>query len=514
MECPNCGHGNAQDAKFCARCGTGLTVTCGVCSTNADPGAAFCTNCGAALGTGASGEGELARYLPQELLTKLESARAGRAMQGERRTVTMLFADIKGSTAAAEKLDPEDWAEIINGAFEHLIAPVYHYEGTLARLQGDAVLAFFGAPIAHEDDPVRALRAGLEIIQAIGAYRQEIEGRWGVAIEARVGIHTGLVVVGEVGSDLRVEYTALGDAINVAARMEQSAEPGTVLVTDHTRSLTGGAFEFEPLGPVEVKGKAEPVVAHRVLRFIGDHDVVSPTVLVGRSHEMGRLESLRSQLASGSGWIVSVTADAGVGKSRLLREFRDSTEAATMLASRYDQPGEMAWMTGAGRSYETATPFAATGDLLSRWWGLVDADEPFERVESALASIECTYPDGLDTEIFRFEALEKAWKEARLQSEREHVTPYILKRPELFQLGSVKQEEDLSALRWTVDTPPDLEFVRTIYNLFKDVEFGMTDILKLLKEHPEVLEINSGQQRNEGYEKSLQEDSEAQSNSR
>lgn len=129
-------------------------------------------------------------------------------------------------------------------------------------------------------------------------------------------------------------------------------------------------------------------------------------------------------------------------------------------------------------------------------------------------TLECTYPDGLDTEIFRFEALEKAWKEARLQSEREHVTPYIFKRPELFQLGSVKQEEDLSALRWTVDTPPDLEFVRTIYNLFKDVEFGMADILKLVKEHPEVLEINSGQQRNEGYEKSLQEDSEAQSNSR
>jgi class 3 adenylate cyclase/tetratricopeptide (TPR) repeat protein len=342
----------------------------------------------------ANGENELARYLPQELLTKLESARAGRAMQGERRTVTMLFADIKGSTAAAEQLDPEDWAEIINGAFEHLIAPVYHYEGTLARLQGDAVLAFFGAPIAHEDDPVRALRSGLEIIEAIGDYRHQIESRWGVSIEARVGIHTGLVVVGEVGSDLRVEYTALGDAINVAARMEQAAEPGTVLVTDHTRSLIGGAFEFESLGPVEVKGKADPVIAHRVLRFIGDHDTASTTALVGRSKEMERLETLRTQLSAGSGWIASITADAGVGKSRLLREFRDSTEAATTLSVRYDQPGEVAWMTGAGRSYETTTPFAAVGDLLTRWWGLVDADEPFERVESAIASIECTYPDG------------------------------------------------------------------------------------------------------------------------
>lgn len=129
-------------------------------------------------------------------------------------------------------------------------------------------------------------------------------------------------------------------------------------------------------------------------------------------------------------------------------------------------------------------------------------------------TLECTYPDGLDTEIFRFETLEKAWKEARLKSEREHVTAYIYKHPELFRLGSVKQEQDLSSLRWTVDTPRDLEFVRTIYNYFKNVEFGMYGILKMIKENPEFAKINYGQQRNEGYLKSLQEDSEAQTKSR
>jgi class 3 adenylate cyclase/tetratricopeptide (TPR) repeat protein len=394
MQCSNCGHHNTEDAKFCARCGSGLTATCGVCGSVAPADAAFCTNCGATLSSPPeAGDSELTRYVPQELLAKLESARAGRAMAGERRIVTMLFADITGSTAAAEQLDPEDWAEIINGAFEHLIAPVYRYEGTLARLQGDAVLAFFGAPIAHEDDPVRAIRAGLEVIEAIGRYRAEIEARWGLTIEARVGIHTGLVVVGEVGSDLRVEYTALGDAINLAARMEQTATPGTVQVTEHTRSLVGDLFEFEDLGPIEVKGKAEPVATHRAVGFVGERLQALPRVLIGRAAELSRLGELRSQLGSGVGWIASVTAEAGVGKSSLLRVFHDESAADTTLAHRYDEPGEMPWMTGAGRSYDTASPFAAVRDLLRRWWGLADAADPFERVQAAIEAAGADFPD-------------------------------------------------------------------------------------------------------------------------
>ena len=148
------------------------------------------------------------QYIPQELLAKLETARASGGIQGERRIVTMLFCDVQGSTAAAEKLDPEEWAEIINGAFEHLIEPVYRYEGTLARLMGDAILAFFGAPIGHEDDPQRAVMAGLDIVRSIAPYREEVRNRWGLDFNVRVGINTGLVVVGEVGSDLRVEYRA------------------------------------------------------------------------------------------------------------------------------------------------------------------------------------------------------------------------------------------------------------------------------------------------------------------
>ena len=177
-------------------------------------------------------------------------------MVGERRVVTMLFCDVKGSTAAAEVLDPEEWTDIINGAFEHMIKPVYKYEGIVARLMGDAILAFFGAPIAHEDDPQRAVLTGLEIVALFKAYQEQTLERYGIGITVRVGINTGLVVVGAVGSDLRMEYTAMGDAINLAARMEQTAEPGTVQIAEPTYRLVKPLFDFAELGGVEVKGKS------------------------------------------------------------------------------------------------------------------------------------------------------------------------------------------------------------------------------------------------------------------
>lgn len=174
----------------------------------------------------------------------------------------MLFCDVTGSTSAAENLDPEEWAEIMNGAFEHLISPIYRYEGTVARLMGDAILAFFGAPIGHEDDPKRAILAGLDIIDSILSYQAEVKAKWGLDFGVRVGINTGLVVVGEVGSDMRVEYTAMGDAINLAVRIEQTAQPGTVHISGDTHNLIAPLFEFGPAEEIEVKGKSEQVTAY------------------------------------------------------------------------------------------------------------------------------------------------------------------------------------------------------------------------------------------------------------
>lgn len=371
-------------------------IACPVCATPAAPDAKFCSNCGSALTaesqTTASST-DLARYLPEELLAKMRSARAGHAMQGERRTVTMLFADIQGSTAAAERLDPEDWAEIINGAFEHLIAPVYRYEGTLARLQGDAVLAFFGAPIAHEDDPVRALRAGLEITEAIGRYRATAEERWGIPIEVRVGVNTGLVVVGEVGSDLRVEYTALGDAINLASRMEQTADPGTVRVTADTLALTEGVFDVENLGGIEVKGKTEPVSTYRVLAFRGVTPSEDDLPIVGRDEELASLVDNRDRLTDGSGWITSVIGEAGVGKSRLLAEFQRRSDVSLAVAHIATDEGDLGWMVGTSRSYDASIPFSTIGDLLRRWWDVEDPADGFSKVEEAVALAGLEDPD-------------------------------------------------------------------------------------------------------------------------
>src|SRR6266545_5831384 len=294
MNCPHCQALNPDQAKFCMNCGERLVPSSPV-STGETKSADF----------------NLDRYLPQELMTKLESARARNSMMGERRIITMLFCDVKGSTAAAEKVDPEVWTDIMNGIFEYMIRPIYKYEGTVPRLMGDAILAFFGAPIAHEDDPQRAVLAALEIQQGVKSYAEEIRLKHGLEFGLRVGINTGLVVVGEIGSDLRMEYTAIGDAINLAARMEQTAAVGTIQISEDTYKLVAPFFKVEPLGEVEVKGKSLPIKTYRVLsaksvpgQLRGLEGLSSP--LVGRDAQLSLLKDRLKDLERSTGSVIAV----------------------------------------------------------------------------------------------------------------------------------------------------------------------------------------------------------------
>ena len=372
-----------------------MPIACPDCSTANPDEARFCLNCGARLPTPTSVELEhLEPYLPKGMLAKLEAARVGRSMEGERRVVTMLFCDVKGSTAMAETLDPEEWAEIMNGAFERLIAPVYRYEGTLARLMGDAIFAFFGAPIAHEDDPQRAVAAGLDIVQGISAYRTQVAAERGLDLNVRVGINTGEVVVGQVGSDLRLEYTAMGDAVNVAARMEQTAEPGTVQVTAETQRLVAHGFVLESRGPVEVKGKVQPVQAYRVLarkagpqptRAVRDH---GPT-LVGREGELAILQEAVEEALGGRGRLIALVGEAGLGKSRLIEEVqRDWARRRPEDDRRSIQDVRRIWEVWQCVSYDTTRPYAQYRRMLASIAGIADTDPPNVVREKLISTID------------------------------------------------------------------------------------------------------------------------------
>jgi class 3 adenylate cyclase len=310
---------------------------------------------GAAVALSAPGAAfdRLSRLVPREYAERL--LEAGGKTSGERRVVTILFCDVAGSTAMSEKLDPEDTLEIMNGAFEALVEPIIRYGGTLARFTGDGLLAFFGAPVAHEDDALRACHAALGLIENARCYGDTLRAQRGIAgFNVRVGIHTGLVVVGEVGSDLRVEYTAMGDAVNLAARMESSAEPGTILLTRHTRELAGDALAFEDMGEIRVKGKSEPIHAYRLsCCAAGPRTNTAPSPFVGRDAQLERLLGVLGAAERNRGSVVAVTGEPGAGKTRLLHEARAAAPSVQ-------------WIQAHGASYAQTAAYQLVSDLLFR----------------------------------------------------------------------------------------------------------------------------------------------------
>lgn len=328
--------------------------------------ARFCMNCGLALGDASNEDTDrrarISAATPVPLIEKMRAAK----LTGERKPVTALFADVVGSTTLAEQMDPEDWTQIINEAFDLMSTAVFRYEGTIAQLQGDAMLAFFGAPVAHEDDPDRAIRAALDMVTDVDEFARQLKQERGIEFRIRAGVNTGPVIVGNVGSDLRYEYTALGDAVNVAARVQTAAEAGNVLITANTRRFVADAFELDDLGEVELRGKAEPAHVYRVqglratpMRRRGLESVGLTSPLVGRVSELETLHALFAVVRAGRGRLVVLLGEPGIGKSRLLVELRAGVAA-----------DDVTWIEGRCVSYGRTLPYHLVLDVVRSMVGL------------------------------------------------------------------------------------------------------------------------------------------------
>jgi class 3 adenylate cyclase/tetratricopeptide (TPR) repeat protein len=331
MTCPHCHHVNPADARFCTGCGQALALLCPACQTPNTLDSRFCKACGTLLLTSdalqpAQRSAPSQSYTPRHLADKILAMRS--ALEGERKQVTVLFADVVGFSTLAGPLDPEDVHTLMDGCFEILTQQVHRYEGTINQFTGDGIMALFGAPLMHEDHAVRALHAALGIQKALQDYREEVQERWGVPVQMRLGVNTGLVVVGRIGDDLRMDYTAQGDTTNLAARLQQMAPAGAIWVGETTYRIAREAFEWQEVGLQAVKGKADavPVYAlHGPRLGRSRFEVVAQrglTRFVGRYPELQQLLAAWEQTEQGAGRVVSVVGEAGIGKSRLLYEFK------------------------------------------------------------------------------------------------------------------------------------------------------------------------------------------------
>ena len=352
MKCPKCQAENSDERKYCHECGAKLLLMCLQCGSENLPGDKFCGECGhhltlpseptpRALSYDEKIE-KIQRYLPEGITEKILSQRD--KIEGERKQVTVMFCDMEGFTPLVERLGPEEAYSVMDQVYEILIHKIHDYEGTVNEMTGDGIMALFGAPIALEDAPQRAIRSALAIHREMAKFSDKMK-REKEAIQTlkmRIGINTGPVVVGTLGNDLRVEFKAVGDTVNLASRMEGFAEPGTTYVTKETFQLTEGLFRFEALGEKQFKGKEEAVNVYRVIapsnrrtRF----DVSAErglTPFVGRERELELLLDGFQRAKAGRGQAISIISEAGVGKSRLLYEFRKavSNEEVTFLEGR------------------------------------------------------------------------------------------------------------------------------------------------------------------------------------
>lgn len=374
MKCPLCEFDNREGARFCTRCGNPLILTCPVCHTPAEKDDVYCAVCGTHLPTiNAKIAGSFLEQQPSHTpsLTKPATKKEG-STESERKNVSVLFGDISGFTAMSEKLDPEEVTTIMNRCLSMMGNVVVSYEGYIDKFIGDCIMAIFGAPITHENDPELAIRAALEMSKKIDEINKDIPIKLEKPLALHIGINTGLVVAGKMGSDSRMDYTVMGDTVNLASRLESKAIRGQVFVSAYTHNRTKNLFEFIEHEPVAVKGKKDPVSVYQVVRALEDSEIHGTTSveipLVGRKHELTTLSDCADRLFNKEGQAVFLISDPGFGKSRVQVE----------LKKRFST-GEVQFIEGRCHSYGKNTPYHTFIDLF-RQLCAVDSDDMPETV--------------------------------------------------------------------------------------------------------------------------------------
>jgi class 3 adenylate cyclase len=395
MRCASCKHDNREGRKFCAQCGQPLKLGCPACGAHNEPAERFCGDCGAALGGHVQpgvDQSPKATSKVSEIRITPEQPDVSTTIDGERKTVTVLFADIKGSTELMRDLDPEEARAIVDPVLQLMMAEVHRYGGYVAQSTGDGIFALFGAPVAHEDHPQRGLHAALAMQEELHRYADRLLGEGKIPVEARVGVNTGEVVVRTIETGGHTEYTPVGHVTNLAARMQTAAPEGSIAASEATQRLCEGYFEFRALGPTAVKGLNAPVEVYEVVRAgpLRTHFQLAVrrglTRFVGREREMAAMAAALEQAKAGRGHIVAAVGEAGAGKSRLMYEFKATIPDGCKVLEAYSV------------SHEKASAWLPVLELVRDYFGIADYDDAAlrrQKVRHALNALDAALTDTL-----------------------------------------------------------------------------------------------------------------------
>ena len=391
MRCTKCGADNAAGARFCNQCATPLSRACPKCAHLNAPDAKFCAECAEALTSDVSRS--TARTSTTSSVRIASEQTDPHVADGERKTVTALFADIKGSTELEQDLDPEEARAIVDPALKLMIDAVRRYDGYIVQSTGDGIFALFGAPVAHEDHPNRALYAALRMQEDLKRYSARLREAGNLPLEARVGVNTGEVVVRSIATGRgHTEYTPIGHTTNLASRMQALAPTGSIAISEQTRKFVEGYFELKPLGPTRVKGVSEPVNVYEVMgvdcsaracNAQPDEDSQSSSAA---QREIDAMKAAAERAKAGRGQIVAAMAEAGVGKSRLLFEFKAVSQSGWMVLEAFSV------------SHGKSSAFLPVIDLLHGYFKILAEDDTRarrEKINGRVITLDRTLEDTL-----------------------------------------------------------------------------------------------------------------------